>query len=89
MTNYTGNKEMDLILNSISNIGLPPKGEIMKTTEFTFEVKGKVSVTLFGSDTDDNYEKALDKAVEEAKKEIDAYWLDYVTAKEYADEIYF
>jgi len=54
-------------------------------TEYVFEVKGKVTVTLHGKDTEDNYQKAIDAAIRQVVREIDHDWLDYVTAEEYTD----
>jgi len=54
-------------------------------TEYVFEVKGKVTVTLHGRDTEDNYQKAIDAAIRQVVREIDHDWFDYVTAEEYTD----
>jgi hypothetical protein len=42
----------------------------IKMTEYTFEFKGTVSVTMKGEDTDENYDKALDEAYKSARDEI-------------------
>jgi hypothetical protein len=56
-----------------------------KMTEYTFEIKGAVKVTLKGSDTEENYQKALDKAVREAAEKIDIDWVDGVDVEEFMD----
>jgi hypothetical protein len=60
------------------------KGTAM--TEYTFNVSGSVTVTMEGTDTDDNYEAAMKEAVEQAKAEIDGDWVTDCTApEEYTD----
>jgi len=56
-----------------------------KMTEYVFEFKGRVTVTLHGVDTEDNYQKAIDAAIRQAIREIDHDWIDDVTAEEYTD----
>jgi len=56
------------------------KGKPM--TEYTFEIKGTVKVTLEGRDTDETYQKALEEAIKKVIEEIDQDWLDCT----YSDE---
>jgi hypothetical protein len=56
-----------------------------RMTEYTFEVYGKVTVTVPGNDTDANYEEAQKLAVQAALKELDGGWITDVAAKEYTD----
>jgi len=56
-----------------------------KMTEYTFEIKGKVKVTVNGMDTEENYQKALQEAVDKAKKEIDQDWVLMDDVDEYTD----
>jgi hypothetical protein len=54
-------------------------------TEYTFEVTGKVTVTVPGNNTDANYEEAQKLAVKAALKELDGGWITDVAANEYTD----
>jgi hypothetical protein len=56
-----------------------------KMTEYTFEFKGTVTVNLNGSDTDANYQKAVEEAIKQAKNEIDHDWIHDNTAEEFID----
>ena len=60
----------------------------VKTTEYTFEIRKKVSVTVYGTDTEDNYEKAMKDAIRQVRTEIDHDWISNVTAEEYTDYEY-
>jgi len=60
-----------------------PIGE--KKTEYTFEIRRKVQVTLKGGDTEENQEKAACKAAAQAAREIDENWLEYAGAEEFED----
>ena len=55
-------------------------------TDFTFEVRGKVTVTLKGNNTEELYEKALEKAVEQAADDIDIDWINDCTNSETYNE---
>jgi predicted 3-demethylubiquinone-9 3-methyltransferase (glyoxalase superfamily) len=81
---------MDIILNGISKTGLIPennKETKMIMTNYEFEVKGYVKVTMDGRDTDDNYEKAKALAVIKAKNEIDEDWFSDAVAGEYETQL--
>ena len=54
-------------------------------TEYTFEINRKVKVVLQGGDTEENQEKAMNKAIIKATKEIDESWLEYVDIDEFED----
>ena len=52
-------------------------------TEYTFEVSLRVKVTVPGKDTDDNYwDYAVEKAVQQARREIDDTCLEYYDSTE-------
>jgi len=57
----------------------------IKTTEYTFEIKREITVTVFGTDTEDNYEKAMAEAIRQVKQDIDKDWLTNATAEEFTD----
>jgi hypothetical protein len=57
-----------------------------KMTEYVFEIKGIVKVKLQGSDTEENYQEAVDEVVRQAKSEIDESWIVDVTVNEYENE---
>jgi hypothetical protein len=59
------------------------KGKEM--VRYTFNVTGKVTVTLPGKDTNGNYETAMDMAVKLASDEIDDDWLEDGVAEEFTD----
>jgi len=44
-------------------------------TNYTFEIKGKVTVTLDGCNTDENYDLALQIAVQKASIEVGEDWI--------------
>jgi len=58
---------------------------VKKLVKYTFDIKGKVTITLEGKDTDANYELAEKMAVEKATVEIDENWIDDVSAEEFTD----
>jgi 6-pyruvoyl-tetrahydropterin synthase len=55
-------------------------------TEYTFTVTGTVTVKLQGKDTEKNYQEAIDKAINQARNEIDHDWIIDVTAEEHINE---
>jgi len=57
----------------------------IKMTEYTFEIRQTIKVTVSGNDTDDNYEKAENEAVRQIKHDIDNDWLELTDANEYTD----
>jgi hypothetical protein len=60
----------------------------MKGTElvqYTFDLKGKVKVTLQGKDTDENYDIAQKMALKQALKQLDEDWIDDVVSEEFTD----
>jgi len=57
----------------------------VEMTEYTFEVKKRVTVKVYGNNTDDNYKKASKEAVRQIKKSIDEGWIKYTFAVEYKD----
>jgi len=56
-----------------------------KLVEYTFDIKGRVTITLEGRDTDANYELAKKMALEKAAVELDEDWIDDVNAEAYTD----
>jgi hypothetical protein len=81
MTNYTGYESMDIILNGISKTGLTPENNEeakMKMTDYEFEVKGYIKVTIKVEESEELYEKAQELALKKAKEEIDVEWLDNI-----------
>jgi len=61
----------------------------IKMTEYTFEVRQTVKVTVQGNDTDENYKKAENEAIRQIKHDIDDDWLelrDVVTDTDYENE---
>jgi len=57
----------------------------IKMTEYTFEVRQTVKVTVSGNDTDENYEKAENEAIRQIKHDIDNDWLELREVTEYKD----
>jgi hypothetical protein len=60
----------------------------MKGTElvqYTFDLKGKVKVTLQGKDTDENYDIAQKMALKQALKQLDEDWINDVVSEEFTD----
>jgi len=61
----------------------------IKMTEYTFEIRKTIKVTVSGNDTDENYEKAENEAIRQIKHDIDNDWLeltDVVTDTDYENE---
>jgi len=56
-----------------------------KMTEYTFEVKTKVKVTISGRDTDNNYQKAVLEAVAQLKDEDWEDNMECIYAEEFDD----
>jgi len=54
-------------------------------TEYTFDFKGVIKVTVDGKHTEENCELAMEKAIEQVKKEIDQDWIDDTDYDEYTD----
>jgi hypothetical protein len=59
----------------------------MRMTDYEFEVKGYVKVTMGGADNDGNYEEARALAIKKAKDEIDGGWLSHAVAAEYEKQL--
>ena len=55
-------------------------------TEYTFEIKRKVTVIVNGRDTERNYSLAREYAVHEVSMGVDEDWLEYYESKEFVDE---
>jgi len=56
-----------------------------KMTEYTFNFEGAIKVTVNGTDTEDNYQKATEQAIKLALKDIDENWIYDVNAEEFYD----
>jgi len=56
-----------------------------KMTEYDFEVRKRITVTVHGKNTDENYEKAMEEAVRQIKEDIDEDWLELRDAEEHTD----
>jgi len=54
-------------------------------TEYRFEIRGVVKITVQGKVSDENFDKATEKAVEQVKKEIDEDWITRTDYEEYTD----
>jgi len=54
-------------------------------TEYKFETNMVIKVTVKGKETEENFQKALQEAVDKAKKEIDQDCMDVVDVNEYTD----
>ena len=54
-------------------------------TQYTFEIRSRVKVSVRGSDTEENQVKAEKEAILKAKKELDESDLDCIVATEYTD----
>jgi len=57
----------------------------VKMTEYEFEISKTIKVTVSGTDTEENYEKAMEEAVRHVKYDIDVDWLECRDAEEYTD----
>jgi len=57
----------------------------IKMTEYTFEINKTIAVKVHGSDTDENYEKAIKEAIRQIKHDVDEDWLAVVIAEECTD----
>jgi len=57
----------------------------IKMTEYTFEVRQTVKVTVQGNDTDENYEKAREEAIRQVIDDIDSDWFECTDSDEYTD----
>jgi hypothetical protein len=54
---------------------------------YTIYLNGKVTVNLPGNDSEDNFFKAKEMAIQNVLKEIDEDWIDDVRAEEFEEEI--
>ena len=54
-------------------------------TEYSFEMRTTIKVTVRGCDTPENEEKARFEAIKQAKKEIDEDWIWLCATDEYDD----
>jgi hypothetical protein len=52
---------------------------------YTFKVTGKVTVTLPGKETDENYDIAQKMALKQVLKQLDEDWIDDVVSEEFTD----
>jgi len=56
-----------------------------KMTEYEFEVRKTIKVTVSGKNTDANCEKAENEAIRQIKHDIDEYWLECTGVEEFTD----
>jgi len=57
----------------------------MKTI-YSFTVNWKIEVPVNGTDTEENYEKAVQEAIKQLKRDFDEDYLEYEGSEEYKEE---